>query len=230
MTPFDPKSLLATRRSLLVGGLAFATTLFTVKGAYAAELAKTPRLTEGPFYPDKLPLDTDNDLIIIKDSITPASGEITHLFGRILDESGAPVKDATMEIWQVDAGGAYLHSGTGNKAKQDKHFQGFGTFTTGEKGEYRFRTIKPIPYPGRTPHIHFKVKIKGREVLCSQIFVSGHAQNANDGVLRDAGGLFERELVMADFKAKKDSKIGELEAKFDVIIGKTPDERPRDER
>ena len=227
MTPFDPT---LTRRGLLVGGLAFAASLYTVRGAYAAELAKTPHLTEGPFYPDKLPLDTDNDLIIIKDSITPASGEITHLFGRILDAKGDPVKDATIEIWQVDAGGAYLHSGTGNKAKQDKHFQGYGTFTTGAKGEYRFRTIKPVAYPGRTPHIHFKVNKGNKELLCSQIFVAGHAQNANDGVLRDAGGLFERELVMADFKAKRDSKIGELEAKFDVVLGVTPDERPRDKR
>ena len=230
MTPFDPTTILTTRRGLLVGGLAFATTLFTVTGAYAAELAKTPGVTEGPFYPDKLPLDTDNDLIVIKDSITPASGEITHQFGRVLDESGSPVKDATVEIWQVDAGGAYIHSRTGNKAKQDKHFQGFGTFTTGSTGEYRFRTVKPVAYPGRAPHIHIKVRKGSKEVLCSQILIAGNAQNANDGVFRSAGGLIERELLLAEFKPKKGSKIGELDAKFDIVIGKTPDERPRDKR
>ena len=148
----------------------------------------------------------------------------------MLDESGSPVKDATVEIWQVDAGGAYIHSRTGNKAKQDKHFQGFGTFTTGSKGEYRFRTVKPVAYPGRAPHIHFKVKKGGKEVLCSQILVAGNPQNANDGVFRSAGGLIERELLLAEFKAKKGSKIGELDAKFDIVIGKTPDERPRGKR
>ena len=227
MTPFDPTT---TRRGLLVGGLAFATTLYTTRGAYAAELAKTPSVTEGPFYPDKLPLDTDNDLIVINDSITPAAGEITHLFGKVLDESGSPIRGATVEIWQVDGAGAYIHSGTGNKAKQDKHFQGFGRFVTASSGEYYFRTVKPVAYPGRAPHIHLKVKKGNKEVLCSQILVAGNPQNANDGVYRSAGGVLERELLLAEFKAMKGSKIGELEAKFDIVIGKTPDERPREKR
>src|SRR5947199_6095753 len=158
------------RRRFLRGGLAFgfgAAAFFTVPGAFAEELSRTPRMTEGPFYPDKLPLDTDNDLIIINNSITPAVGDITHLGGRVLSSSGEPVKDAVVEIWQCDANAVYLHTrdSGAKKDQQDKNFQGFGRFTTDAKGAYRFRTIKPVPYPGRpAPHIHFKVK-KGERDL-----------------------------------------------------------------
>src|SRR5438477_167093 len=96
LTPF------LSRRGLLRGGLALGAAAFFVPGAFAEELARTPRLTEGPFYPDKLPLDTDNDLIVINDSLTPAVGEITHLSGKILDLKGSPIKNAVIEIWQVD--------------------------------------------------------------------------------------------------------------------------------
>jgi protocatechuate 3,4-dioxygenase beta subunit len=217
------------RRFFKLGGLAlggFALShFFTRPGAFAAELAKTPAVTEGPFYPDKLPLDTDNDLLVVNDAITPAVGEITHLFGTITDTAGEPLKGGTIEIWQVDNGGAYIHSGTGNKDKKDKHFQGYGRFLTDKSGAYYFRTIKPVPYPGRTPHIHYKVKRGNKELLCSQIMIAGHEQNKRDVVLRDAGGVFEQELMMAEFKAMKNSKIGELEAKFNVVLGKTPAEK-----
>lgn len=228
MTPFDR---FLNRRGFLYGTLTLgASALFTRPGAFAAELSKTPNVTEGPFYPDKLPLDTDNDLLVINDRITPAVGEITHLMGTIRDTDGAPMKGVMIEIWQVDNAGAYLHSGTGNKDKQDKNFQGYGKFTTDKTGAYYFRTIKPVPYPGRTPHIHYKVKYGRQELLCSQIMISGHEQNARDGVLRSAGGLLEQELMMAEFKPLKDSKIGELEAKFDIVVGKTPAERPSGRR
>src|SRR5213075_2178228 len=91
---------------------AFASALFTVPGAFAEELVRTPKQTEGPFYPDHLPLDTDNDLIIVNDGITPAVGEITHLSGRILDMKGQPIRNALVEIWQVDSKGVYLHKGS----------------------------------------------------------------------------------------------------------------------
>src|SRR5262245_38175460 len=113
------------RRGFL-GSAAFATALFTFRGAFADELTRTPPQTEGPFYPNKLPLDTDNDLIIVNDGITPAVGEITHLTGRILDASGSPVKNALVEIWQCDGKGVYLHTGDSGKKQdqQDKNFQG----------------------------------------------------------------------------------------------------------
>src|SRR5713101_1494925 len=123
-------SLLPSRRRFLRGMTLGAVALgvpafFSVPGLFAEELTRTPRQTEGPFYPDKLPLDTDNDLLIVNDSITPAVGEITHLTGRILDAKGNPMRNAVVEIWQCDAKGAYLHSESGNAEKRDKNFQGF---------------------------------------------------------------------------------------------------------
>jgi protocatechuate 3,4-dioxygenase beta subunit len=219
MNPIDP---FLTRRGLLRGGLALGATAFFTSGAFAEELARTPRLTEGPFYPRQLPLDTDNDLIIINKSVTPAVGEITHLTGRVLGMNGDPVREVVVEIWQVDNRGVYLHSADSGRRQRDTNFQGFGRATTNKNGEYRFRTIKPVPYPGRTPHIHFKVKRGDRELLTTQLFVYGHPQNRTDGVLRGVRDPIDRELVMIDFRPMRESRIGELSARFDIVLGRTP--------
>src|SRR5436309_6832492 len=107
-----PRESFLTRRGFLRGSLALGTLAFFTPGVFAEELARTPRLTEGPFYPRRMPLDTDNDLIIINKSLTPAVGTITHLTGRVLSTSGEPVNNATVEIWQCDAKGVYIAQGT----------------------------------------------------------------------------------------------------------------------
>jgi protocatechuate 3,4-dioxygenase beta subunit len=218
MNLFDAMS----RRRLLQSGLTLGGLALFAPGVFAEQLERTPRLTEGPFYPDRLPLDTDNDLLIVKSSITPAVGEVTHLTGRVLSASGAPIRDAVVEIWQVDNNGVYLHTADSSRRQRDEHFQGFGRCSTSRKGEYRFRTIKPVPYTGRTPHIHVKVKKGGRELLTTQIFVNGHPQNRTDGVFRGIRDPLDRELVLVDFKPMKSSRIGELTAHFDIIVGVTP--------
>jgi protocatechuate 3,4-dioxygenase beta subunit len=224
MTSVDP--ILRSRRRFLqnfgAGVAAITASHWFVPGAFAEELLRTPRQTEGPFYPDHLPLDTDNDLIVINDSITPAIGEITHLSGRILDSHGEPLRNMLVEIWQVDNNGAYLHSGTTNKEKRDKNFQGFGRFLTGSTGEYYFRTVKPVPYPGRTPHIHYALKAKGMEKFTTQCYVKGHPGNEKDGIYRSIRDPKARESVTIDFAPMKNSKIGELTAKFDIVLGFTP--------
>ena len=113
-------------RRRFLSGLGLASAFFAVPGALAGALQLTPPQTEGPFYPDQLPLDTDNDLIVINDALTPASGEITWLNGRILDARGEPIRNALVEIWQADSHGVYLHHGSDNGGKRDGHFQGFG--------------------------------------------------------------------------------------------------------
>src|SRR5437773_6719727 len=167
----NPLDSFLSRRNFLVGSLALGGVTLLAPGVFAEELARTPRLTEGPFYPDRLPLDTDNDLVIVNNSITPAVGQITHLTGRVLGVNGSPIRDAVVEIWQVDNRGVYLHSADSGRRQRDTNFQGFGRCTTGTNGAYRFRTIKPVPYTGRTPHIHVKVKKGTRELLTTQIFV-----------------------------------------------------------
>ena len=208
------------RTAALAGGLMLPA-VGNVRGAYAEALTATPRQTEGPFYPNKLPLDTDNDLIIVNDAITPAIGEVTHLSGQVLDLSGKPLRNVVVEIWQVDGNGRYLHTADRN-AQRDANFQGFGRFLTGSNGEYYFRTVKPVPYPGRTPHIHFKIKPSGGDSLVTQCYIKGHPQNERDGVLRGIRDVRARESVMVDFFPIEGSKIGELAAAFDIVLGMTP--------
>lgn len=212
-------------RRLFLGSAALGGLSLFTPGVFAEELTQTPKQTEGPFYPNKLPLDTDNDLIVVNDSLTPSVGTITHLTGKVLDAKGNPVRNALVEIWQCDANGVYLHTkdSDAKKDKQDKHFQGFGRFLTGSTGEYYFRTIKPVPYPGRTPHIHFKIKKADRELLTTQCYIKGHEGNAKDGVLRGMKDQKGRDSLMVDFTPLKDSKIGELAAKFDLVLGQTPE-------
>jgi protocatechuate 3,4-dioxygenase beta subunit len=214
----------SSRRAFL-GSLALGAAAFTTRGLFAEELSRvrTPRQTEGPFYPDRLPLDTDNDLLIVNDAITPAVGEVTHLTGRILDAKGDPVRNALVEIWQCDGNGVYLHSRCPNQENRDRNFQGFGRFLTASSGEYYFRTIKPVPYPGRSPHIHFKVKKASKELLTTQCYVRGEPLNERDGIFRSVRDPKAKAAILVDFAPVKGSRIGELAARFDIVLGFTPD-------
>ena len=214
----------SSRRSFL-SALSLGAAAFWTPGLFAEELTRvrTPAQTEGPFYPNKLPLDTDNDLIIVNDSVTPALGEVTHLSGRILDAKGDPVRNALVEIWQVDGKGIYIHTADSSRKQRDENFQGFGRFLTASSGEYYFRTIKPVAYPGRTPHIHFKIKKGTKELLTTQCYIKGEPRNARDGVLRGIRDAKSRASVLIDFAPLKDSRIGELGARFDIVLGYTPE-------
>jgi len=218
-----PSAAAASRRGFL-RQIGLSAALLAVPGALAEELTRTPRQTERPFYPDKLPLDTDNDLIIVNDNLTPALGEVTWVSGRVLDARGDPIRNALVEIWQCDANGVYIHTGNfGGQSNKDKNFQGFGRFLTGSTGEYVFRTIKPVPYPGRTPHIHYKVKRNGKELLTTQCYIKGNPSNERDGVWRGIGDEKARASVTVDFALLKGSRVGELAARFDIVLGVTPE-------
>lgn len=210
------------RRMLKAGALGAAA--FTVPGAFAEALTQTPGMTEGPFYPDKLPLDTDNDLIRITDDATPAMGQITHLTGKILDSRGEPVRNALVEIWQCDANGVYMHSRDRNIDKHDTHFQSYGRFLTSSTGEYYFRTIKPVPYTGRTPHIHYKVSRKDKTLLTTQLLVKGEKKNEGDVLYKRIKDKKQRAALLAEFKPIKESKIDELDARWDLVLGWTPED------
>lgn len=212
---------LLNRRSFL-RGMTLGAAVLTVPGVFAEELVRTPRQTEGPFYPDRLPLDTDNDLLAINDSITQAIGEITWLSGRILDARGNPARNAIVEIWQVDNNGAYLHTASGNRGRRDANFQGFGRFLTGSSGEYLFRTIKPVPYGSRTPHIHVAVRMPGMGQFVTQCYVEGETLNERDGVLNRIEDSVAKASVIVPFVPLEGSRMGELAARFDIVLGFTP--------
>ena len=218
-------------RRAFVRTLAAASAFYTIPGLFAEQLALTATVTEGPYYPDAMPLDTDNDLLVINDAATPALGQVAHVTGKVMTTTGEPVRNATVEIWQVDANGVYIHSAAPGKDHRDSNFQGFGRFETGSSGDYRFRTIKPVPYSigaGRVPHIHYAVNLGGRRVLTTQLFLKGHDANETDRVIRQAARSGDPSSLFVGFDPVPGSKIGEVATVFDLVID--PDARPGSRR
>ncbi|MGC6583315.1 MAG: intradiol ring-cleavage dioxygenase [Akkermansiaceae bacterium] len=211
------------RRKFLTG-LGLGAGAFLTSGAYAEQLARTPRQTEGPFYPNKMPLDTDNDLLIISDSITPAVGEVTHLSGIVRNIKGEPVRNALVEIWQVGAKGAYLHTGDKRHEMRDHNFQGYGRFLTDSKGRYYFRTVKPVSYPGRTPHIHAAISQKGKRMLTTQCYVAEEKAKNEKDMLYKRVSAEGKKLLTVPFKKMKGVTTEELTARWDIVIGLTPED------
>lgn len=219
---WDMNKLKTNRRSFLNQSLQLSP-FFLVPGLMAEQLTITPMQTPGPFYPDKLPLDTDNDLVLINDSLTPSVGTIAYLGGRVTDSKGNPLRHATVELWQVDGNGVYLHSRGGSRKKQDSNFQGYGRFLTDAQGRYFFRTIKPNPYPGRTPHIHMRVSSKGMKKFTTQCYVKGEPGNKRDFILNRVKDKKARNSLIVSFDPISGSKLGELAANFDIVLGQTPE-------
>jgi protocatechuate 3,4-dioxygenase beta subunit len=207
-------------RRRLVQSLSLTAAGLWAPGAFAELLTLTPPMTEGPFFPDKLPLDQDNDLIRITDHTTPAVGTITNLSGRVLDKNGNPLKDALVELWQADDHGTYIHSKGASKGERDPGFQGYGKFETAKDGGWKFRTIKPGLYTGRTRHYHFGITLKGQKRFATQLFFKDEPANAKDGVLRGIKDDQQRESVIRSFVPVPDTK--ELAATWDIVIGFTP--------
>jgi protocatechuate 3,4-dioxygenase beta subunit len=170
----------------------------------------TPSQTEGPFYPDQALQDTDADLLKNGPS-DYRSGEVTVVAGMVTDPLGQPVRGAVVEIWQCDFDGVYRHSRSSGTSAMV--FQGFGKVQAGADGEYRFRTIKPVPYPGRPAHIHFKVKLGARELLTTQMYIAGDPNNARDFLFRRLQAE-DRSLLEAPFSRGKDG----WQARFDLVV------------
>ena len=188
---------------------------------FADLLEQTPVQTRGPFYPDTLPLDRDNDLIIINDSLTPAIGEILHLGGHVYDIKGRKLKNATVEIWQTDNNGKYIHSRDFKENENDKNFQGFGQFLTDSNGRYRFRTIRPVAYGSgnlrRTPHIHFAVSAAGHLPLSTQMYFADE-DNRNDGLWSGLSNFEKNQLTMQPQQVSE-SNLNEQLVNFDIVLG-----------
>jgi protocatechuate 3,4-dioxygenase beta subunit len=170
------------RRELTIGVAAAVLSPSLPALAQGAHLVVTPGQTEGPFYPVSFPADMDSDLVRVRGRQAQAMGQVTHVSGRVLNRRGEPVRGATLEMWQCDARGIYNHPGQPGLQRRDAAFQGYGR-TEAPDGRYAFRTIRPVAYPGRTPHIHFKVHAPGAGRLTTQRYLAGEPQNATDGIL-----------------------------------------------
>jgi len=186
--------------------------------AASSPLIVTPGQTEGPFYPVAFPADLDADLVRVQGQTAQAMGQITHVSGRVLDRNGEIVRGAMVEIWQCDARGIYSHPRAPGQNRHDAGFQGYGRTGIDAAGRYAFRTIRPVSYPGRTPHIHVKVHAPGIGRLTTQLYVAGEPQNARDGVLnaiRDPGA---RESVIVRLEPAGEIEPDALKGTFDIVL------------
>ncbi len=183
----------------------------------AAALPLTPAQTAGPFYPLWFPADSDNDLIHITGRNGTAKGTVTYVSGRILDPDGRPIFGARVEIWQCDANGRY-HYVRDDRAglPLDENFQGYGQTTTDGTGGYNFLTIRPVPYPGRTPHIHFAVSGPGFARFITQMYIAGEAQNERDGVLMSVRDPAARTRLIVPLRPA--AEPGALAGTFDIVL------------
>jgi len=199
------------RRRLLAGAAAMIAAPALMRNALGQSPRRlTPAQTEGPFYPVTLPADSDFDLLVHGER-RYTQGEPVWLDGVVTDVDGKPVRGAVVEIWQCDQQGHYHHPGDGGRA--DPAFQGFGRVSVGAGGEYRFRTIRPAAYSGRTPHIHVKVKLAQRELLTTQLYVDGDPHNQRDGLWRRLDAA-ERAALTVPFQPGADG----LHARFAIVV------------
>ena len=202
-----------------------------VAGAAAAlalpslALAGLPAMTEGPFYPSlawrSREVDWDADLTRVTRATSGdaprASGEWLDLGGSVVDAGGHPVDGAEIEIWQCDVYGSYRHP-RGAAGRVDAAFQGFGSTRSDAHGRYRFRTIKPVPYPGRTPHIHVRLRHPSFGEMTSQLFVAGEARNSSDFLYRRLSPADRALVDMALQKAPADSPVAWI-AERSLVVG-----------
>ena len=207
----DPKR---RRRGLLLaaGAALIATPALHLRAlAQAASRRLTPAQSEGPFYPVALPADSDGDLLA-NGALRYAQGQPAWVEGTVSDLDGRPVRGARVEIWQCDQQGHYHHPGDGDRA--DRAFQGFGRVAVDGEGRYRFRTIRPVAYGGRAPHIHVKVKLAARELLTTQLYVQGDAGNARDFLWRNLRNDDDRAALTVAFSPTADG----LQARFPIVV------------
>ncbi len=179
--------------------------------AAAQRRGATPRQTEGPFYPLQMPADSDADLLT-NGALRYSGGQPAVVEGSVSDTDGRPLRGAVVEIWQCDAQGHYHHPGDGGRA--DRAFQGFGKVAVDNEGRYRFRTLRPVAYGGRAPHIHVKVKREGRDLLTTQLYVQGDPGNERDFLFRNLASDAERAALSAAFVPGTDG----LRAQFPIVV------------
>ncbi|WP_198372163.1 dioxygenase family protein [Roseomonas rosulenta] len=187
--------------------------------AFAQQRTETPRQTRGPFYPVAFPADTDADLVRVQGAAAQAMGTVAHLRGRVTDTAGNAVAGALVEIWQCDAQGIYRHPRAPDTDRFDTNFQGYGRTITDATGGYAFRTLRPAPYPGRTPHIHVQVTRPGGAVLVTQFYVAGEPLNAHDGLLNAIRDPRARDAVIIPFIPADRIEPRALLAQADIVLG-----------
>lgn len=211
-----PRDTLHARRRVLHGAAALA---LAASGLVRAESFRaTPANALGPFYPSAKPADSDADLTQVAGRTGRAQGTILYVTGRVLDTSGKPVSGAMLELWQANAFGRYTHPRDSDASGPlDPDFQGYGTLRAGSDGTFRVKTIKPPPYSGRTPHIHFIVA-RGTTRLTTQMFFEGEALNERDGLYRYLSVDDRRASTARYVDRARAAEDGSVAVTWDIVI------------
>lgn len=186
-----------------------------------AALPLTPPQMRGPFYPATLPLDRDNDLVTMAGRPGVAYGTILDIAGHVVDAAGKPIDAVRLEIWQVNGHGRYHHPDDDSDLPVDPNFQGFGSTVSDANGAYRFRTVRPLPYPGRAPHVHFAVKVPGQQTFYTQMYLRGAPENATDFLLNGIEDRRARQLLVVRLEPSPNPGSALL-GRFDIVLGITP--------
>lgn len=229
MSAVHPATNAVTRRDLLraglplglgVVGLSFVAATGAWSTAHArvasatgeGRLAVTPSMTEGPYYPEQW---SGEPSVSLRRPGLGAPAKPMTLAGRVIGTDGRPLAGARVEIWQCDAYGRYHHSRDSRPDERDPDFAGYGWQFADADGGYRFETIRPVPYPGRTPHVHVLVAARGRHLLTSQIFMPDEAEaNRADFLYRRLAGD-ARALLTATLDG---TVAGEPVVRFDLVV------------
>lgn len=212
------KTLQIRRRAVMTAGasgLALAALGVPLR-ARAEERVPTPRQSVGPFYPYGAAVERDADLVTVRGGKGLAQGEIAIVAGRVLDARGRPMAGVRVEIWQCNAFGRYHHPRDGSAAPLDPNFQGYGETLTAEDGSYRFRAIKPVPYPGRAPHIHFRLSGRDFEPLATQLYIAGHPMNDGDFLFSSIVDPRARASLAVPFERVAGGDA--LAARFEIVL------------
>lgn len=210
------RTWLGSRRTFVAGAAAVSFGL--IARPVRAALAATPRQSVGPFYPVEWSGDIDADLVRVTGAAARALGQVAYVAGRVTDTAGKPLSGATVEIWQCDANGYYRHPDDAGDDRRDAGFQGRGRTSTDAAGGYRFRTIRPVPYSGRTPHIHFRIAAEGRRDFITQMYVAGEPRNESDFLFTRISDPRDRERLLVKFDPADREEPGALAGRFDIVI------------
>ena len=178
-------------------------------------LVPTPGQILGPYYPPAPDPEADFDLTRFPGAPEAAAGPTVLLSGRVRSTAGSAVSGALVEVWQCDRAGRYRHPDAPETELVDPRFEGYGRVVTGKGGDYAFRVLRPVPYPGRTPHVHFKVTAAGHATLITQMYVAGEAGNAADFALAQAG---DRRALLVAALVPAERGPDTWRARFDLVL------------